>query len=855
MSLAVALETDPPSPSLAASESPTTDRAVMNRAIDRACNKIAPLWPLKHFVAVNPFLGFSDQSFAATCATLRRVAGVDMLMPRAFYREALSAGTIEERDLEAAIAAATSGHPALAHDAASLRLAAARDPVSTSRPGAVVATVAEVLDGLAAGDRQASRTAFMIDEISKWCAAYFDEGQAAWKLPSRALPAYAAWRAAMRFDRNPETMGIRGFRKAVATMPEDPRQAIVAVVRALGIPEGAVEDYLHRALIDIGGWAAYARYRVWDNALYERDDDTLVELLAIRVVWGYALFLERPDTAFTTAWAKAMAEAAKLSDDERLGDDPELALDLILHEAYEAAYRRRLLARLAQHLASPAPKRGGARKAFQAAFCIDVRSEVYRRALETVCPEVETIGFAGFFGFPIEYVPIGRETGGAQCPVLLKPAFVVCEAVAGASQAEETRILGMRLLRRRAAKAWKAFKLSAVSSFTYVETAGLLFAGKLVGDTARLTRTVSDPNTDGLDAGVIGRIGPRLEPRALGDRITGFDEGQRLAMAEAVLRAMSMTQDFARLVLLTGHGSTTVNNPHASGLDCGACGGHTGEANARVAAAILNDPGVRAGLAAKGIVVPRDTWFLGCLHDTTTDCIRVYETDQLPPSHADDLARLRESLAQASSLARAERALLLGIGKDENVDRAVKARSRDWAQVRPEWGLAGNAAFIAAPRARTRRLDLAGRAFLHDYDWRKDTGFGVLELIMTAPMVVASWINLQYYGSTVNNRAFGSGNKVLHNVVSQLGVLEGNAGDLKVGLPWQSVHDGVRLMHEPLRLNVLIEAPEEALNRVIETHAGVRQLVDNRWVHLFCLGEDGRTFRRYAGDLRWGAVE
>ena len=126
---------------------------------------------------------------------------------------------------------------------------------------------------------------------------------------------------------------------------------------------------------------------------------------------------------------------------------------------------------------------------------------------------------------------------------------------------------------------------------------------------------------------------------------------------------------------------------------------------------------------------------------------------------------------------------------------------------------------------------------------------------MTAPMVVASWINLQYYGSTVNNRAFGSGNKVLHNVVSQLGVLEGNAGDLKVGLPWQSVHDGVRLMHEPLRLNVLIEAPEEALNRVIETHAGVRQLVDNRWVHLFCLGEDGRTFRRYAGDLRWGAVE
>ncbi|AUC94264.1 DUF2309 domain-containing protein [Bradyrhizobium sp. SK17] len=854
MSIAIASETGPRSPIAVTCERPGAKTASIEAAIAQACDKIAPLWPLKHFVAVNPFLGFSDQSFAATCATLRRVAGVDMLMPRAFYRQALAAGTIEEHDLEAAMAAATSGHPAFAHDAASLRLAAARDPVWTSRPGPVVATVAEVLDGLAAGDRQASRTAFMVDEISKWCAAYFDEGQAAWKLPSRALPAYTAWRAAMRFDRNPETMGIRGFRKAVAAMPKDPREAIAAVVLALGIPDRAIEDYLHRALIDIGGWAAYARYLVWDNALYGRDDDTLVELLAIRVVWGYALFLERPDTAFTAAWAKAMADAATLPKDERLGDDPELALDLILHEAYEAAYRRRLLARLSQHFEAPVSKPAPTRKAFQAAFCIDVRSEVYRRALETVCPDAETIGFAGFFGFPIEYVPIGRETGGAQCPVLLKPAFVVCEAVANASEAEEAEIMNLRLLRRRAAKAWKAFKLSAVSSFTYVETVGLLFAAKLVGDSARLTRTVSDPNTDGLDKGVIGRIGPRLEPGAVGGRVTGFDDGQRVAMAEAVLRAMSMTQDFARLVLLTGHGSTTVNNPHASGLDCGACGGHTGEANARIAAAILNDPGVRVGLAAKGIDIPKDSWFIGCLHDTTTDEVRIFDADRLPASHAGDLARLREALAKASSLARDERAQLLGIGKSEDVDRAVRARSRDWAQVRPEWGLAGNAAFIAAPRERTRGLDLAGRAFLHDYDWQKDAGFSVLELIMTAPMVVASWINLQYYASTVNNRAFGSGNKLLHNVVGQLGVLEGNTGDLKVGLPWQSVHDGTRFVHEPLRLTVFIEAPEDALNRVIEAHASVRQLIDNGWVHLFRLGDEGWTIRRYAGDLRWEAA-
>lgn len=825
------------------------DKAVVHVAIDNACGKIAPLWPLKHFVAVNPFLGFTDSSFASTCAIFRRVAGVNMLMPRAFYREAIARGQIEDRDLDDAIAR-TRDHPVPARDAADLRRAALRDPVSNSRPKAVVATVAEVLDRLATGDRQASRTAFMIDEISKWCAAYFDEGQAAWQLPERHLQPYEAWLASMRFDRNPEAMGIKGFRKTICAMPDDPRAAIYAVIKALAIPEAALEDYLHRALIDISGWAAYARYRVWENDLNGHEDDTLVQLLAIRVVWGFALFRERTDAGFQAAWAEAMREAASLPGAGKIGEDPDLILDLALHSAYEAAYQRKLVARLKNHFLSSAEEKG---ISFQAAFCIDVRSEVYRRALESVCPAIETRGFAGFFGFPIEYVPIGRERGGAQCPVLLKPTFIVCETVAGAPASEEKRILELRLLRRRAAKAWKSFKLSAVSSFTYVETAGLLFAAKLAGDSAGVTRAVGDPNTDGLDRNVIGRIGPRLESRVVGGRVTGFNPDQRVAMAEAVLRAMSMTDRFARLILLVGHGSTTVNNPHASGLDCGACGGHTGEANARVAAAILNDPDVRVGLAGRGIEIPDDSWFLGSLHDTTTDRVDIFDANLLPATHADDLAQLRAALNRASSAARLERASMLGIEGDKEVGRAVMARSRDWSQVRPEWGLAGNAAFIAAPRSRTRDLDLEGRAFLHEYDWRKDEGFGVLALIMTAPMVVASWINLQYYGSTVNNPVFGSGNKVLHNVVGQLGVLEGNAGDLKVGLPWQSVHDGTRFVHEPLRLNVFIEAPEEAINRTIAAHESVRHLVDNGWIHLFRMHED-LNVHRYVGDLSWEAA-
>ena len=827
----------------------TATDARLKECIDSACQRVAPLWPLKHFVAVNPFLGFTGQSFAATAATFERVVRTRILMPRAFYRQALDDGRIDD----AALARALDIHPSVGLGVEQLKQQA-RATATPSSPPAVVATVAEVLDRLAEGDRYVSLVAFMIDEISAFCAGYFDEGQASWPNPVRRLKPYAAWRRLAAYDRNPEVMGLTGFRNAIAELPADPVQAIGLIITRLGIPERAVEDYLVRALFDIGGWSAYARYIGWSAERDGQRDDTLVELLAIRLAWGYALFQARTDAAFKIAWAQAMEEAAKLPDDQRLDDTPELAVDLVLHEAYEIAIRNQLIARLAGHGTGAAVARLPARPPVQAAFCIDVRSEIFRRALETAYPEAETIGFAGFFGFPIEYVPIGHTRGGAQCPVLLKPAFIVCEAVKDADDVEQAEVLGLRLLRRRAAKAWKSFKVSAVSSFSFVETAGLGFAAKIATDSAGVTRPVPSPVVDGLDPEIAARVMPRLAPGELGGRVTGFNDVQRVAMAEAALKAMSLTGPFARLVLLAGHGSTTVNNPHASGLDCGACGGHTGEANARVAAAVLNDPRVRDGLRVKGIDIPADCWFLGALHDTTTDAVTVFDEDDVPAALAQDLARLKARLADAARLARLERSALLGIPDKSAVDAAVIARSRDWSQVRPEWGLAGNCAFIAAPRSFTRGLDLGGRAFLHSYEAERDDGHRTLELIMTAPMVVANWINLQYFGSTVNNAAFGSGNKVLHNIVGQLGVLEGNAGDLRVGLPWQSVHDGTRLVHEPVRLNVFIAAPESAMDEIMQRQPSVRDLVVNGWVMLHSLGDHGTTIRRCVSPGVWIAA-
>jgi uncharacterized protein len=168
----------------------------------------------------------------------------------------------------------------------------------------------------------------------------------------------------------------------------------------------------------------------------------------------------------------------------------------------------------------------------------------------------------------------------------------------------------------------------------------------------------------------------------------------------------------------------------------------------------------------------------------------------------------------------------------------VFRRRSDWSELRPEWGLAGNAALIVAPRSRTAGLDLRGRTFLHSYDATRDPTGKTLELIMTAPMIVASWINLQYYASSVDNRAFGSGNKAIHNVVGLMGILQGNGGDLMTGLPWQCLHDGQRFQHEPLRLLVVIEAPREAIQRVIHQHQHVQDLVSNGWLTLVALEDE-----------------
>jgi hypothetical protein len=833
--------TDAPLPLSPAGQPPAAPQ--IEAAATTACGRIAPVWPLHSFVAVNPFLGLSEQRFEQAAQTLAEVAGRKSLMPRAYYRARIQQGAIADVDLEAGLAAAQA-YPQAPADLAELKAALAEAPGERRQVASSLAALTDATLGT-------GLTALVVVEIGKWCAAYFDAGQSTWRMPWQGAGPFAAWRAAAQHDRSPEIAGLSGFRASVSALPADADATIARAVETLGVPAAALEDYLHAALAEVPGWTAYARLQGWPKELHGDRDDTVRQLLAVRLGWELAVH-HAYGAAVQQAWTAhltAMAGAA-----ESRTPDRALLVDWILQQAAEHAFQRDLTARLA----AAQGRAPNARPDAQAAFCIDVRSEVYRRQLEAAAGDaLETIGFAGFFGVAMEYVPCGHDQGHghAQCPVLLEPSVTVREGVEGVDADTEAELHVKRRLRKRARRAWKAFKSSAVSSFVYVETMGLGFAAKLAGDAFHLTRTVRHPREEGLDAATAAKLAPRLEPDGDGQGTAGLTQEQRLATAEFILRGMSMTDGaIARLVLLAGHASTTVNNPHASGLDCGACGGYGGEANARVAAAILNDPYVRAHLPERGVTVPEDTWFLAGLHDTTTDEISLPDRHLVPASHARDLAQLEAWLSQATKRTRRERAPALGLSPQaDDVDAAIVGRSQDWSQVRPEWALAGNAAFIAAPRSRTRALDLGGRAFLHSYDWRQDAGYKVLELILTAPMVVANWINLQYYGSVVDHDTWGAGNKTLHNVVGTVGVLEGNGGDVRTGLPWQSIHDGEKLLHEPLRLSVVVAAPTEAIEGILGNHANVRELVDNGWLHLFAQDDDG-TCRKYRALGDWAAV-
>ena len=803
-----------------------TVAASVRAAIDEATRRIAPAWPLDRLAAVNPLWGLVDRPIEQAFAEVATLAGSRLLMPREWYARQWTQGRFERRHLAAAIEARGED---LDPDALDLQ-----------RPGPPMhrrALVTDVADEHRDLTHQMAWSEYVVGRISHVCASYFDAPEGTPARREGGLHTY--WRDHAARDRGPELlMGFDGFREAVRRLPTEAPSTIALGLERLRVPPDQRADYLSALLMDVGGWAAWCAYLRWTARLSDADDGHIEELLAIRVAWELLLHDATP-LERSARWGRAVASWPR-ADHQR----ESLAVDWVFQEALELAYCERLVEGLREGMDRQRPSRPDV----QAAFCIDVRSEILRRSLESASGgRARTLGFAGFFGLPMEYQAIGASSALPQLPGLLAPSLQVTDA--GADPATSSR----RAERLDFGGTWRAFKRGAISTFTFVETTGLFYGAKLLSSTFAGGRAEPVADRAGLSARDHAARRPRLTGAAGGGPLA-FET--RVDVAEGILRAMSLTRDLAPLVALVGHGSRTNNNPVAAGLDCGACCGQSGTANARAVAALLNDPDVRAGLVDRGLTIPEDTHFVPGLHDTTTDRVHLFDTDEVPPSHRDRLRQLETWLEAAGEGARTTRAPRLGLGhlSGPALRRAIERRARDWSEVRPEWGLAGNASFVIAPRERSDHLDLEGRAFLHEYRWQEDEGFAILEALMTAPMLVTHWINFQYYASTVDNRRYGSGDKVLHNVVGgHIGVFEGNGGDLRVGLPLQCLHDGEDWAHTPLRLSVFIEAPASAIRAVIAKHATVRHLVDHGWIRLFQLDPQEETIRTYR-DGDWHAA-
>lgn len=744
-------------------------------SLTAACARIAPAWPLDQLIAVNPWWPLVDQPMPEVAARLAALGGVRCLMSIDHYRaqnisEAALATAAEEHHVSVADVLASRDNPAPRH-----------------------------WQSLAAMHRQSDAFSWrdaIVDQVSRCCAMYWHE----------ADELYRHWLAHTRDEKGLALlMGCPQLRRLLKKLPNDAAAMLELAQTSLGISEEDACSLGHGWLLEINGWASAAAYLHWQANLAGEERHCLEQLLAIRLAWEW-LTLQLAGEELLASWQQQ--SIPMLIEAHRSHQ----RLPWVWQRAAELDYQRGL----AQQLAQPAETKTPAK--LQAVFCIDVRSEPMRRALEAQDAGIETRGFAGFFGLPLGYRPGDGKYQRPQLPGLLAPQIWVREA-------EPVKAGPIKLKRKTY---WQRLMGGSPGTFGAVEATGLAYAARLVKRSFWPSAPQQPVN--------------RLLRESQGEFLLEDGDGplsleRQAELLAGVLTAMGLTEP-APLVLLVGHGSSTCNNPHAAGLDCGACGGQSGELNVRVLAQLANDPEVREILArSHGIFLSPQCRFIAALHDTTADNIHCF--DEVG-------AEVEEWLSRAGKQARAERAPRLG----ETHGEALERRGWDWSQTRPEWGLADNAAFVIAPRARTRHLNLGGRVFLHDYDWQQDGEYRLLETLLTAPMLVTHWINMQYNASVTDPQRYGSGNKILHNLVDNLGVLEGQGGDLRIGLSRQAVHDGERWQHRPQRLSVVVAAPEEPLRALVNKHEVVRQLVDNHWLTLSRLDSDGRLFRLYRDEYR-----
>jgi uncharacterized protein YbcC (UPF0753/DUF2309 family) len=649
---------------------------------------------------------------------------------------------------------------------------------------------------------------------------------------------------------------------------------------ALGVPQAQQEEFLTATLLALRGWGGMIRQIELrgDRVPQPIPAGSLVEFLAVRLVLeqlavtyvaqtaaGYtgpladlrrvlSPRISHPEAAaidlrafqvFQLAqvlgWLPPML--AQLSPREwtmlvtEIEAFPPLLRRRVLHAAYERRYRNRSLDAICCQSGQPSDRVQGL--SFQVVCCLDEREESLRRHLEEVASGVETFGAAGFYNVPMYYRGAADAHYVPLCPIVVRPQHWVAEQVSDEYESSHDRRTRTRRLLGAASHGLHLGSRSFAGGALLATGLGALASVPLVARVLfpRLTARVHDwfsslvrpPDDTCLT------LQRTHSPPGPHEGCQGFTLDEMTGMSERLLRDIGLVSNFAPLVVILGHGSSSLNNPHNSAYNCGACGGSCGGPNARAMASLLNDPRVRANLLARGIAIPQGTWFIGGWHNTCNDSVAYSDLTVLPVELEQPFAEVRQLIDKACERNAHERCRRF-VSAPLNMTpsqarRHVEARAEDLAQTRPECGHASNALCIVARRSRTRGLYMDRRAFLTTYDPTQDDADGtILTRLLQAAVPVCGGINLEYYFSYIDNAGYGCGTKLPHNVSALLGVMDGHVSDLRTGLPWQMVE-----IHEPMRLLFVVETTPAVMSKILDRNPGIGQLCRNGWVQLATL--------------------
>ena len=720
------------------------------------------------------------------------------------------------------------------------------------------------------------------DFLIKFCAAYLDQGYSHWDLPQRDRGFFQSF-AAVYCGGGTGEPWLEDLAAELARLQQSgigPLESIAESLDLLGVEQGEWEPFLTATLLALRGWAGMIRQVEIrsDSVARPIAEGSLLEFLAVRlllerlaVAWVAkdALRYEGP-LADVRRVARAAApkheaigqeqrafqvfqlaqmlgwlphELAALSKREwavlveEIEAFPAIDRRRVWHAAFERRYRVQTLDAISVHSQQPRDRVKNPR--FQVLCCLDEREESFRRHLEEIAPDVETFGAAGFFSVAMYYRGVADAHHVPLCPIVIKPQHWVEEAVD-----ENAAGLHDRRARTRRALGWArrhfqvgsqtfaggallAAGVGALASIPLV--ARVLFPRLTAGIHARFRRFVQPPDDTEL---VLERSNDQPGPQS---GHVGFSLEEMTDIAERLLRDIGLVDSFARLIVVLGHGAASLNNPHISAYNCGACGGGCGGPNGRALAQMLNDQRVRERLAHRNIHIPAETIAVGGWHNTSSDRVIYHDLDRLPASHRAAFERVQgeiDAACERNAHERCRRFLSAPLNMSfAAARRHVEARCEDLAQTRPECGHASNALCIVARRSRTRGLYLDRRAFLTSYDpTQDDEQATILTRLMQAAVPVCGGINLEYYFSYVDNAGYGCGTKLPHNVASLLGVMEGPTSDLRTGLPWQMVE-----IHEPVRLLFIIETTPEKMNALMDRNPAIGKLCRNGWVQVATL--------------------